>query len=268
MNKNRGILLAKTVQKAFVVLEYLAFSKQPIKVKNIAEACNLSRPTAYRLVATLQHCGYVNNSVNGAYSLSTKILKLSRMVLDNLDLRVLAKPILRNLRSITGETSILAIQEGKEIFYIGNFESTNSVSMNSRVGTNDPLHNTAPGKVILAFLPEEVRSCILEHLDLKKFTENTITNHSDFLIELKKIRKLGFAIEDRENNEDIRCISSPIFDHMGKVIGALGTSGPAYRFDLQKMNEIAPMVVRAAKNLSRLLGYSSETGEGNSLNNK
>jgi DNA-binding IclR family transcriptional regulator len=248
-------MLSKTAAKALAVLECLALADSPLTAQAVGEGCGISRPTAYRLLRTLMECGFVETVGDGQYRLGTKILRLSRHVLDRLEVPSLAKPILRRLREQTGEMSLAAILEKDGLFYIAKYETTHAVRMDSRVGTSGHLHSTALGKAILAFLSADEQTTLLQNLPLPRVTPKTITSQARLRTHLAEVRRQGFAIEDEENEPEIRSIAAPVFNHMGEVVGAVGTSGPAYRLDLGRLNRIAVFVVEAAEAVSAALGF-------------
>ena len=248
---------SQTVIKAITLFEMIAFSDHPIKIRDLAEMTKLPRPTVYRLVHTLQACGYVKQNPDNSYELSTKLLKISRQLLDHLDIRVLAKPILRHLRSITNETAILAVREGENVFYIGNFESTQALRSHSRMGTLDPIYSTAVGKAMLAFLPRQEMERMVAELKLIQLTRFTITNRTALIQQLHEVHTQGCAIEKEENEEGICSIAAPIFEHHHRVAGALGVSGPSSRLNDDQISKFCEYVVEAGNNLSRLMGYEA-----------
>jgi len=255
VDPQRNAMRAKTAAKALSVLECLALAEAPLTAQALAERCHLSRPTAYRLARTLIEAGFVETVGEGRYRLGTKILRLSRHVLDRLEVPALAKPILRRLRQQTGEMSIAAVRDQGGLFYIAKYETTHAVQMASRVGTSGYLHSTALGKAILAFLPVDERTNLLENLPLPRVTPKTITSRTQLRSHLEQVRLQGFAIEDEENEPEIRAIAAPVFNHMGEAIGAVGTSGPAYRLDLKRLGQMSGPVVKAAAEVSKQIGY-------------
>jgi len=254
MMRDNDLQISTTVLKAFEIIESLAAASLPQSAQELSETTGIPRSTIYRLIRTLERSNYIDSLSDAKYRLSTKILKLGRSVLDQLEISALAKPILRELREQTGEMSLLAIREDRSIFLVGKYETTHSVRMYTRMGTSGHLHSTALGKAILAFTKENEREEIITGLNLPALTENTITKRKDLRSHLGDIERVGYAIEDEENQEDICSIAAPIFNHMDEVVASLGTSGPSYRLDANRLNQIAPLVIQAAEKVTRLLG--------------
>lgn len=252
---SREAKLTQTVLKALDVLECLASVDQPLNAAKVAQLCGLSRPTAYRLLATLQSRSYVRQTQDGHYDLGTNVLSLSKSFLDHLDLPELAKPILYELSQVSNETTHLGILDDMSILYIGKVESPQKVRLHSAIGTRNPLYSTAMGKAILAFLPVRQRNALLDRTTFTPHTANTITDPAVLLEHLERIQAQGFAIDDVESEEGIRCVAAPIFSLDGPAFAAVSISGPAYRLSIPKLIELSELVIKAANDISRQVGY-------------
>ncbi len=252
-----------TVIKALDILACLADHQRPMTAQAIAKACDISRPTAYRLLATLGSRGFVRTDSNYQYSLGTRLLSLGRIVLDSIDLPELARPYLHELCSISNETANLSILDETELLYIGKEESQRtaqmhiSVQMRSDVGTRIMPHCSAMGKAILAYLaPATFEALLQKSLPLKVYTSHTIVDPDALRRDLEQIRQQGYAIDDREVDDGTRCVAAPIFDNSGQVKAAMSIAGPTYRLKLDQLHQLSPEVRRVALVLSRQLGYT------------
>jgi DNA-binding IclR family transcriptional regulator len=127
--------------------------------------------------------------------------------------------------------------------------------MMSTIGTRSHLHSTAMGKAILAFLPDEERSMLVERLVLTSCTEATITEQALLVKELANVRKQGFAIDNEENEAGVRCVGAPIFDHTGYVFAAISISGPAYRLSLARLKALSRPLIEATDAISARVGH-------------
>ncbi len=255
----KGVLnesnLSQTVLKALDILECVADADRPLSAAAVAKRCDISRPTAYRLLCTLAERGYVAHVEGSAYRLGAQALSLSKKVLDALDLPELAKPHMRNLSDVTNETVHLSILDNTEILYIAKVESSQSVRMASNIGARNKLHCTAMGKAILAFLPGPDQARLIEQLKLTGCTATAITDRTALAEELARVRAQKFAIDDEESEDGVRCVGAPIFDHTGRVFAAISISGPAYRLSIARLNALSSLVIEAARVISGTLGY-------------
>jgi IclR family acetate operon transcriptional repressor len=255
--------VTQSVRKALDVLESLAAAEHPLSAQEVARECGLSRPTAYRLLTTLQARGFAAGGARGAeirYQLGAALVRLGQRALEALELPGLAKPALRELSRQTGETAHLGVLDGAEGLYLDKVEGSHRVQVRSPLGRRGPLHCTSLGKAILAHLPVEERDALLARLELPRRTPRTITDRAVLAKHLAEVRARGYALDEVENEEGVLCVGAPIFDHTGRVFAAVSVSGPDFRLS-GRIAELAGHVARAARAVSRELGYQPESPE-------
>ena len=139
-----------------------------------------------------------------------------------------------------------------ESFQVRKVASLLARPLRFRVGLTEPLHSTALGKVMLAYGKETEQ---LASLGLERRTANIITDTEELRAELEEIRWQGFAVDGVENEEDVRCVAAPVFDHKGEVVGSISVSGPKYRIPLDRVEELGIETREAALTVSRRIGY-------------
>jgi IclR family KDG regulon transcriptional repressor len=255
--------LTQSVLKTLDILECLASSQQPLSTQEVAQQCGLSRPTAYRHLVTLLTRDYVATGLDGGrFQIGARVLGLSKSFLDRLDLPDIAKADMRELNQVSKETVYLGILDETEILYVGKVESPQQVRMHCVIGTRNPLYCTALGKAILAFLPSEERDALIDKIALVARTPYTITNRSALEENLALIRARGYAIDDMEIEEGIRCVGTPVFDHTGSVVAAISTSGPAFRLSHARVHDLANVAMRTSNAISSKLGYMPDEESG------
>jgi DNA-binding IclR family transcriptional regulator len=227
-----------------------------MNMTEISEKLGLYPSTTHRILDTLKHWGYVEQEPdNQKYRLGLKVLELGMAKLQQIDLVREATPYLKELVNQCNETAHLGVLEGGDVLYLAKVESSQTIRMCSYVGKRAPLHCTALGKVLLAFLPEEERNKILEQKGLPRLTENTITDRNKLEKQLTKIQKQGFALDQEENEKDVRCIAAPIRNYRGRVIAAVSISGPAFRIDEKVQNNLKVALIETSTKISKRLGY-------------
>ncbi|MGH9341446.1 MAG: IclR family transcriptional regulator [Acidobacteriota bacterium] len=247
----------KVIGKTFRILECLV--QQAMGPTEISKKVEMHVSTVYRILSNLQQAGYVVQSrPNGTFALSLKVLKLSDAALRQLDFRKETFPFLKALSERTRETVHMTVLEGTEVVYIEKCESSEPVAVHSRIGGRAPLHCTAVGKAILAFLPEQAREELLGRIELKKFTSNTITSRGALKRELSAVQRQAYAMDDEEYREGIRCMGAPIFDYKGDVIAAFSITIPAARFGHKRVSELALLVQDTSRKISGQLGYHEQ----------
>lgn len=254
-----------TVLKALNILETLAQQGRPMSAQDVATACDLSRPTAFRLLTTLMSRGFVRTDGRHNYMLGTMLVSLGSIALSGINLNDLARPFLHELCVVSGETANLSILDGSDILYVGKEESLHSahnphfVQLRSTIGTRLTAHSSALGKAMLANLPPEICQRLLtQAAPLRAYTSHTLTDIDALTDELAKIRETGYAIDDREVDEGTRCVAAPIFDSTGAVVAAMSIAGPAYRLTVEQLHAFSGDVIRMAQTLSAQLGYVRE----------
>jgi|GEM_PF-12846 len=250
----------RSVERALDIIEVLAGERgKPKGVTEIAQKLNLAKSTVHRLLDTLLEKGYVEqDSDSEKYRLGLKLVEIGNIVLNNLELRSQALPYLKRLMEKSGQTVHLAILDHGDVVYIDKVESTGAIKMASYIGLRGYVHSTALGKAIAAFMSEEQVKHILETKGMPRLTPNTITSFPEFMVHLERIRQQGYAVDDIENEEAIRCIAAPIFNHSGKVVAAVSVSGMVLQITMDRVAELAQMVIECGEKISTRLGYISK----------
>ena len=250
--------LTLTVKKAMDILDCLGEAAGPLSAREIGRKLGLARSTVYRLLTTLATGGYVGQDPESPekYRLGFKITELASSLLDSIQLRRQALPFLTELRDVAQETVHLVVMDQGQVTYIDKVECSKAVRMHSAIGRRGFAHSTAVGKAMLAFMPDEQVERIIGEHGLPAHTPNTITEREAFAEELKRVRRQGYAMDNIENEEGIRCVGAPVFDHQGRPVAALSVSGPAFRLSMERALELAGVVISTASSISRQLGYS------------
>jgi DNA-binding IclR family transcriptional regulator len=134
--------------------------------------------------------------------------------------------------------------------------------MITRIGASNPVHCTSVGKAILAFLPEDRAADVLRRTRFERFTTRTIPNAEALRVEMEKTRRRGYAVDDEEFEEGLRCIAVPLLDAQRLPVGAVSISGPSFRVTAQKLPSIANHLLQCVRGISADMGYTS-AGRGN-----
>jgi IclR family transcriptional regulator, KDG regulon repressor len=246
----------QSVDRALRILEIISRRKEGYGITEISKEMLLNKTSVYRMVSTLVQHGFVEQDPETErYKMGYKVLELSSILLEFLDLRTEAKAYLKELEQFTNEVIHLVVYDRREVVYIEKLEGSETLRMHSKVGTRAPMHCTSVGKAILAFLPPSEVAQILDKYDFATHTSHTITNKDALIEHLVEVRKQGFALDLEENEAGINCIAAPIFDNSGKVIAAVSISGPTMRMTIEMLDELKAKIVEVAFKISRRLGY-------------
>ena len=247
----------KSIDRALQILELFSLEKPEWGVTDISKALNIYKSNVHNVLTTLAEKGFVIKDFKmEKYKLGIKFFELGSIVIKNMDLRKIAYPYIEELSKEFNETVHLGILNRGEIISIEQEESNKNLCSRVIIGKRAPLHCTAVGKAIIAFLPKDEVSLILKEKGLEKFTENTITTKKDLENEFKKIKERGYAVDNMEHEEGVRCIASPIRDYSGGVIAGMSVSGPAFRMNESNIPNIAKKVIEYCDCISEEMGYN------------
>jgi len=243
------------LERALAIIELLAKYQHGLSASDIASMLEIPANSVFRITMTLLNTGYLNrDNESKHFSLSRKFLAVGYAASGEISLIEIALDIMRELRECIFETVMLGSLLDNTGVVMESLPGLHSFSFTARVGTRFNLHSSAPGKAIIAFLPENEREHIISCLNFQKFNERTITEKKGFKKELEKVRKSGFAIDHAEEFENCHCISAPIINQAGYPIAAIWTSGPANRFPKKSFENSSREIIKAAEKISRKLG--------------
>jgi IclR family transcriptional regulator, KDG regulon repressor len=245
----------QAIERAVSILNAFSSEDPELGVTELAERLGLHKSTVHRFMVNLDAAGLVErNPRSGRYRLGLRIFELGGLVMQQMNLWDEALPFLEGLVRDTGETGHLAVLDGGEAIYIERVEARRALRVPSAIGRGYPAHATNLGKVLLADLPPEQVEAIVAERGLAAYTPHTITDPLELEAELERIREHGYAIDNEEYDEGLRCIGAPVRDHSGRVVAALGIGGPVTRITPERVGELAGLVMGAARGLSRRLG--------------
>lgn len=246
----------QSVERAISILKKLGGLDDGISVTDLSNALDLDISTTHRYLYTLKNKNIVTQDNSTLkYSLGIGFLEIALSYLGTLDLKKAADPAMSNLHEVTGETVNLAVIDKLEVIYIERIESKQDFRHSISIGKRAPACTTSLGKAILAFMDIDAVSELLSKNPIVKTTRFSKDNPKDILKDLKKIRKTKIAIDDREHQEHIRCVGSPIFDMRGNVIAAVSVSGPVSRVTDEKLDLLKKEVKKTAQAISENLGW-------------
>jgi DNA-binding IclR family transcriptional regulator len=252
---NSGIYKLQALDRAFAVLDLLATSSTALGLAEIADALGLHKSTAHRFLMVLEHHRMVERSQAGKFRLGLRLCDFGSRAIEQFDLRDRAQLHLKTLVAEVEETAHLCILEKTRMVYIDKQEPERTIRMISRVGASSPIHCTAVGKAILATMPRARVEQLLPELQLERFTRRTMTSREALLKELDRTSRRGYAVDDEEREEGVRCAGVAILDGRGEAVAAVSISGPAFRVTMQKIPQIAGRLMMCVKGIRQDLGY-------------
>lgn len=245
----------QSVDRALRILEILARSGES-GVTDVAAALGVHKSTAFRLVATLEQHGLVEQvEGRGKYRLGVGLLRLAGATSARLDVVQEARPLCKQLAAATGETVNLATLSGHSALYLDQVAGPSALQPHNWVGQHIPLHATSNGKVLLAWLPPSQLADLLGRLPA--YTDATITSKASLRRELEQVRERGYALAVDELEVGLTAIAAPVRNAHGDVVCSMSLSGPTFRLSEERFAEVTPLLVEAADELSHRLGWGA-----------
>lgn len=249
----------QSLHRAFQIIEKISESKgKGLSATEISKGIGLHVSTVYRLLQNLVAWNYATENSNGNYTLGIKFLELGYQVQNSIEIRNVARKHLEELNELTKETIYLAIFDDKEneILYIEKMPSQRRIALVAGIGSRNYVHSTANGKCLLSGFSNERILQILKKKGMPAVAKNTITDPAKYLQEIEKVRELKYAVDDLENEDSVRCVSSPIYDYRKSVVAAVSISGVTNDIDDALMHgKYRELVINTAQAISKELGY-------------
>lgn len=255
MREGRKGTILQSVDHALAVLETFDAATPELGVTALSTRLKLAKSTVYRLLTTLAARGYVyQNPATGKYRLGLKAFEVGSLAVGQLTVREAALPSLERLRDLTKETVHLGVRDGDAVIYLEKIETPHSIRMYSQIGRRAPLHCTALGKVLLAFAPAGESARFLRR-GLRRYSPNTLTDPDVLNKELAQIREQGYALDNEEFEEGLRCVAAPLWDYTGTVVASAGIAGPHIRVTPDRLPDLIKVVREITGEISARLGH-------------
>ncbi len=250
----------QSFDRAIAILNAFTPERPSLSVSQLARITGLSRSTTHRLLTSLQHHELVAQLGNRDYTLGPHILRLAQVARSRVNITAIARPIMEWLRDQSNETVGLHVPHGESArSVIDQAESRQPLRRTyTELGQPIPIHQGAPGKVLLAFRPTELQARILAR-QLEQATPHTITDAEELRAELRRVAEHGYAFSLEERVMGIATVAVPIYNHTGEVVGALSVTGPKTRLTEERLLNLVPLTRQAADRISSNLGYLTKS---------
>lgn len=248
----------QSLDRALDILEALGEWGEGRQVRDLCEELSLNKSTVSRMLNTLAQRGYVEKLKDGSYRLGVRIVELSSVHLNSLQLKTEALRFMEELKVKTGLIIHLGVLSDMEVVYLEKLSSYTNLRMYSQIGKRAYAHCTGLGKSMMAFMDHREVEKIIRTKGLPAITKYTITNADELYKKLDMIRENGYSIDEEENEENIRCVAAPIFDYTGNVIAAVSATGFKDVFTEDKINNVINEVMHCTESISRAMGYNKK----------
>lgn len=248
----------RTVERAFAILQLIGDQKDGITLQEIANEMGMAKSSAFVIVQTLLELNYITTIQNNdkKYCLGIETFSLGMKYVNELGLVKQCSLYLPSIAEKYDKTAFVAVLNGTKIVYIYKYVAQNARLASCALGTRKEAYATSLGKAILAFLPQKEQEKLLDTIEFKALTKNTITSKEKLLEELNKTKERGYSLDMKELEDITSCCGAPIFDYTGEVVAAVSLSDiHNEQIDDQKVAEDLRQV---AAQISKSLGYISK----------
>jgi len=262
--KQESELILSTLDKGLYVLEALASlnTSEAPTLTELSQHLGMHRSTLLRILATLQFRGYVvRDRATDRYRVGIRVLSISSAVLRNLDIRQVARPALQRLCTEMQELVLLTVLSEGMVVTIERLEGNQTISLRTELGEQRPAYCTASGKAILAFMRDSEVDRILAR-GMPAITPRTITSREAMVQQLTEINERGFAWDDEERLEGVKCVAAPVFGHEGHVIAAVTVAAFSLRTSWERVWQLGEQTRAAAADISQQLGLQEDRPHG------
>ena len=239
----------KSLQKALKVLECFTPKERELGVSEIARMLGLNKSNVYNILSTLEECGYVKkNKSSEKYNLGFKMVEFSYTVMSNYPYTNLIVKVLKDLASDLNVIVYFGIPHGNRVLYLFSAYPKSygkNIPYRSILGETAPYYCTSIGKSLLfSMSDEEINSILME--EKIKYTENTLVTNDEIIADLKESSERGYAIDNIEHENGVRCVGVPVADRNGNLIGAISASGPVSLVTQESIQQISQKLTTAA----------------------
>ncbi|HCC34678.1 MAG TPA: IclR family transcriptional regulator [Ruminococcaceae bacterium] len=246
----------QSVGRALLIVELLAEAKREMSLTEISKKMGWPKSTVHGLISTMRDFQIVEQSTaTGRYKLGVRLFELGNIVSRSWDVSAAAKPYMQALNAALGEMVQLATERDGEVLYLDKYESNRMIRIVSDIGMRLPMHCSGLGKVLLAYKSDAEVKRIISQKGLKRMTSRTICGAEELAKELKKVRAQGYAMDDREIMEGLRCVAVPIFDVSSQAAYALSVSGLYSVMQGDYLEKVIRQVKKAAESISAEMGF-------------
>jgi len=248
----------RSLDRGLAVLEIVAASGHPTSLAETARRLGLHRSTAHHLMQSLVSSGYLRQEkTSRGYELTSKLYQLTGRMWSAEQLGEIAQPFLEELTRATGEGTSVAAWINGTVTIAAKRESDGPVRVVQSLGVDRPIYCTAVGKAMAAWLPAAEVRAALARTRMLRLTPKTITTQAAFEAELRRIRAAGYALDDEEQFEGLRCVAMPVFCYTGQVFASMCVLGPKHRMTQQKLLAVRTPLAALSRKLSSRLGYTT-----------
>lgn len=245
----------QSVDRALSLLEILGQDAEGYRLTDLAARAGLSISTVHRLLTTLEKRQFVQfNQSEGLWHVGRATFQVGSTFAQQRNFVAATLPFLRHLRDVTRETANLGVAIDGRVVFLSQVESREIMRAITRVGGSTPMPNSGMGKALLATFSAADVSSVISTYGMHKLTPNSLTRASDLNSALKRVRSLGYAVDDEEFQLGLRCIAAPVYDNQGEAVCAISVSGLSQRIGEDRFETLGRLIAETARSLTIAIG--------------
>lgn len=247
----------QVIDRAVVVMRTLAASEEPMRLRDVAAAAELSPSTARRILASLCQHRLCEQTPEGTYQLGLGLFELGTRVEESLDIRTRSRPALKRLSETCHLTAFLCVQRDGRAIAIERIDGRYAFTLALTLGGSLPLHVGAASRALMAYMPEEEVVSLVARQPPERFTERTLMEISEILADMRLTRKRGYAVSDGDVTPGVAALGVPVFGHQGseQPVAAISVAGLAPHVLGDRLEQRVAQLRDAAAEISRELGH-------------
>ena len=254
LTKAKSTSPSPSTDRTLAILELISQHSGEISVAEITRQLRISQNSVFRITQTLEKRGYLfRNEKTKGYTLTNKLFDLSRPRVNEKSLAVCAYEALSELSRQSGETTQLMVKSGTKGVVLDQIAGTHPIKVMGEIGLRVPLYSCAPGKAILAWLPEDELNDWLSKVRLKKFTATTRNTRRSLRADLAETRERGYSVDLAEGLEGIFCVGAPVLNLYQHPVAAITLMAPSFRLPEEKIAALGRKCARAALQIQETL---------------
>lgn len=243
---------APALTRGLAMLELMAQQPQGVTLSEVTSALKMSAASAFRIATALEELGYLRrDEATKKFFVTRRLLLLGQPQATSRSLVECSVESMRRVLNATGETTQLCCLAEDQCVVIDQLASVHPFKYIVDIGSRAPLHCAAPGKAIMAYLPEDELAPLLAQVKLEKHTDRSITSRKELRAELERIRANGYAVDRGEHFDGIHCVAAPLLNHHGQAIAAITIAGPSSRIPAGRFAEFGQVMIDAANEAAR-----------------
>lgn len=249
----------QSLDRGLQVIQAFSQEYQALTISDVSKLTGLSKPTARRILLTLEHLGFAESN-NSVFSLTARTLSLGYAYLSSNNSWSIAHPFMRDFVNQTGESCSISILDRTDIIYVARVSTKRIMSINLDVGSRLPAYATSMGHVLLAYLPKDKLENYLESISFEKFTDKTIVDKEQLLSKLEEVKEKEWGGVDQQLEVGLRSIAVPLRDGNGKVFAAFNCSVHAGRVSKEALqNEFLPLLQKTGEKISQAMAITNSS---------